>query len=108
MSVTTMTREFTFDADETCKVRWTFHIGADDDGAVIEDVEIEGYRTEPEGRERGCLGHPKTISALLRGRPLADLDAEELAEATCARDQSCGQALAECLQQLKSEFVKPS
>ncbi len=99
-----LTREFEFDPDATCKVRWTFTIPADDRQPRIENVVIEGYRQTEESRERGCLGHPRTIEALLTQRPLRSIDEGALAATCCVRHQSSGQALAHCIRRLKEEF----
>ena len=72
------------DAD-TCKSCFTFKLNNDSGKVVIDNLEIVG--------SKGCGGHPRTISALVRGRALEELPEEALAGAACGRAMSCGQTL---------------
>ena len=93
-----ITRTFTFEGDDTCKQDWVFTLEDGPDGVVVRDLEVR----EREER-RGCTGHPATIVALVRGRPLDSIDVDALSEAACGRDIACGQALAVCLRRLAAE-----
>ena len=98
------TREFTFEPDRTCKIRWTFRLGGDPADPVVEEVRIVGRRKDPSStREHGCLGHPRTIEALLRGRRVSSVPLEELEAQDCPRPRSCGQCLAECLRNIREK-----
>ena len=102
MPETVRQRVFTFSETSTCKIRWIFQLVDGPAGPVIRDLEIRAFVKE-NGKELGCRGHPKTIIALVRGRPLRDLDSEALALAACIKELSCGQALARCLRELAAE-----
>ena len=93
-------REFIFDVDKTCKMKWTFAISQTDQGPVIDDIEILPHTTS-NGTERGCVGHPKTIISLIKGRPLNTLDIQALLQTSCLREISCGQALGQCLADIR-------
>ena len=102
MPTKTFTRNFTFDSKDTCKSEWRFTLSdGDENGAVIEDLEIIPHTTD-DGDPRGCWGHPATIIALLRGLPVSSIDVDALTTAVCARNIACGQALARCLKELIS------
>ena len=91
--------EFCFEKGETCKRRWRFELSSGPEGPVIERVEIEAHPKDS-GGEQGCKGHPKSLAALVRGRAVASLPTDELADAACGMRFSCGQALAKCLREL--------
>jgi hypothetical protein len=95
MTSVSLIREFTFSEEDTCKRTWIFKLLESADGLVVDDLEIV-EDPEPEG----CKGHPKTIAALVRGRPVNSIDTEVLAEAACGRDVACGQLLAKCIQEI--------
>ena len=95
MTFAFFTREFTFNGEDTCNRRWIFTLSESADGLVVSDLEITG-EPEPEG----CVGHSKTITALVRGRPINSIGVGALAEATCVRSLSCGQVLARCLREI--------
>jgi hypothetical protein len=104
MPTRTFTRTFAFPPAETCKHEWVFTLSDGVDGAVIESLEIKAHTTDA-GKDRGCLGHPLSISALVRGLPVESIDVEALAQAGCARSVACGQALARCLLEIRQEFA---
>jgi len=94
-----MAPTFTFlfkpaDTDNTCKKLFSFDLQKEGGCVYINNLTIEG--------DKGCVGHPKTISALLKGRNIGELPVEELSVCTCARDISCGQQVAKALQQIKN------
>lgn len=97
----TTTYEFTFDSEQTCKTTWRIEVVSRVDGPVIRDVQVQAGLT-PNGKEMGCKGHPRTIAALVRGQRVDAIDVQALVETACTRPCSCGQALAECLQQIRS------
>ncbi len=99
----TTEREFTFDGEETCKGRWSFSLAEGPDGTVVKRLRVVANKRPGTDKERGCLGHPRTIIALIEGRSLASLDVEALARAACVKKVSCGQALAECLRKMAGE-----
>ena len=84
------TVEFDMSQEDTCMKRWVFNLKQDSGEPVIESVEIERER-------QGCVGHPKTISALVRNVPVNALDVEALSQTQCARSTSCGMVLASCV-----------
>lgn len=94
----TWTRTFEYPEDDTCKARWTFTLEGQGAEAVIHDIRI-AEREEPVG----CQGHPGTVTALLRGRKLRELDVRALLESGCLREISCGAVLARCLSILQRE-----
>jgi len=94
----TVTREFSFEAEDTCKQTWRFSLRQGAGGWIVEDLQIED-REQPVG----CGGHPRTIAALVKGRPVKSIDVDALAEAARGRSMACGQALARCLRQIMEE-----
>jgi len=98
MADETITREVSFEAEDTCKQTWRFSLTHGAEGWIVEDLQIED-------REQavGCGGHPKTITALVKGRSVKSIDVDALAEAACGRRMACGQALARCLRQIAEE-----
>ena len=103
MAETSRTHRFSFEAERTCKIRWAFRLSEGPDGPLVEEVEIVGHKKTPESREHGCLGHPGTIAALLRGRAVRSLPLDELEASPCVRERSCGHVLAECLRRILAE-----
>ena len=88
----------TADPEATCKDQWRFVLSPLDGGRDyrIDDLEATG--------KRGCLGHPRTIAALLRGRTIGEIDLEALSDTPCARNESCGKTLAMVVGQLRSQL----
>ena len=80
----------------TCKHIFDFELIREGDDFVIQKLEITGHA--------GCIGHPKTISALLKGRRLSELPLEDLSEASCLLNSSCAQELAKAIEQMKKEL----
>lgn len=93
------TRTFKMDPKNTCFISWKFTLSEGRQGTVIEDIEVIHSR-RPNGRRRGCKGHPKTILALIKGRPVRSIDTELLRDTPCPRPTSCGEALAGCLKKM--------
>lgn len=98
----TITREYAFEADSTCKTRWVFRISQGADGPVIEDLQVHPHRHD-DGSEAGCSGHHGTIMALMKGRPVKSVWIEGLMGSPCGQDYSCAQALAVCLKKILDE-----
>lgn len=82
-------------SEDTCKERFDFDLKEIDGELYIDNISIKG--------ETGCLGHPKTISALLKNRKISDLPMEVLDSCTCRRKFSCGQQLVKAIKQLNKE-----
>ena len=97
--MSTIIRKFEFE-ENTCKHEWIFKLSESAQSLVIEDLEIISHY-QKDGRPQGCLGHPKTIVALLKQRMVDSIDIDELSQSACALEFSCGQALAECLRKLQ-------
>ena len=93
------TYSFTCDAENHCKQNWIFEIESIDGKSIINNIEI----TERE-KPKGCFGHPKTITALVKGVDLENIDTDLLSETDCIRDISCGQFLADCINTIKSRL----
>ncbi len=89
---------FTCSAENHCKQDWNFEIENINGESIIKNLEI----TEEE-KPRGCFGHPKTITALVKGMDLEKIDINSLKEADCVKDISCGQFLADCIETMKSQ-----
>lgn len=91
-------KAYTFDTDQSkhCKSRWTFNILKKDQGFIVDSIKIEERESA-----KGCIGHPKTIEALLKGREINSLDINALMESDCKMGISCGQFLASCLEEIK-------
>ncbi len=89
---------FNCTAENHCKQDWIFEIENTNDILIINNLEI----TEEE-KPRGCFGHPKTISVLVKGMELEKIDVDTLKEADCIKDISCGQFLADCIETIKSQ-----
>ena len=76
-------------AVDTCKTLYEFKLSSRSDGTYIEDLIITG--------PKGCVGHPKTLSALLKGRKAEELPLEDLSLTGCVRKSSCGQEMAKAI-----------
>lgn len=83
--------------DDTCLKKWSFEIEKNDNKKIINDIQIAFTN-------KGCKGHPQTISALVKGRALDDIDVEALLQTSCFRSQSCGKSLGLCIQKLAADF----
>ena len=79
----------------TCKHIFDFELTREGDDLMVRELTITGHA--------GCIGHPKTISALVKGRKISELPMEELTEAACGLDSSCGQELAKAIEQIKKD-----
>ena len=97
---TTITRTYTVEEEDTGKYAWTFTLKHNSQDWIIDDLHVD-EREKP----RGCFGHPKMITALLKGRILHSISLNELAEAFCGHSLSCGQVLAQCLTDLSNELA---
>ena len=95
----TIIKEYSFEPENTCKSKWKFELEKIAGMWVINSLEIE-ERAQP----LGCEGHPKTIQALLKNRPINSIDVNSLAESYCEKETSCSQVLAKCITQLKHDF----
>lgn len=87
--------EFDVSNEDTCMKKWCFEIEEEGEKEIIKNLNIEF-------KLRGCKGHPKTISALVKSRPLNTINTDLLAETTCARGKSCGMILGECVSQIRN------
>lgn len=88
-------QEFDTSGQNTCMNSWSFELQQVGSLApVIRALKI-GQGSQ------GCPGHPKTISALVKGRAIDQIDIEALATTDCPRSQSCGQVLGDCVTELK-------
>ena len=78
-----------------CKLKWNFTIRKENNELLIDDLIIEE-------REKaiGCFGHPKTITALVKGRTISSIDLNSLQEVECKKEISCGSFLADCLRKI--------
>ena len=84
------TIEFDKTGEDTCMKHWAFTLEVGADEAIIKSISIK-----PSGE--GCVGHPKTIMALVRDVPAKSIDTERLAKTKCVRKTSCGMNLAACV-----------
>lgn len=80
------------DGSDTCKVSFNFELKEEEGKIIIKQLTIDG--------EKGCIGHNKSISLLVRDRVVQELPIEELKEAGCKRASSCSQELAKALELL--------
>jgi len=82
----------------TCKHIFEFELSRDGETnqLIVQSLTITGHA--------GCIGHPKTISALVKGRAISELPLEDLTEAACSLDSSCGQELAKAIEKMKKEL----
>lgn len=95
-------RKFIFNLtdEDTCMKTWEFDLSITEEGSLINELNID-YTG------RGCKGHPKTISALLKNRELTSIDTKLLSENTpCARSFSCGKALGHCIDDILKNLQK--
>lgn len=80
--------------EDTCMQNWLFDIEENGSEKIIRSVDIEFDR-------RGCMGHPKTIAALVTNRSVDSINTDLLAKTACARGKSCGMILGECLEKIQ-------
>ncbi len=80
------------DGTDTCKVSFNFELKEEEGKIIIKRLTIDG--------EKGCIGHNKSLSLLIRDRVVQDLPIEELKEAGCKKASSCSQELAKALELL--------
>jgi hypothetical protein len=99
MSETKLTKEYSFEDRHTCKSYWTFELEKVAGMWIIQSLQID-EREQP----IGCEGHPKTLMALLKNRPVNSIDVNALSDSYCEKDISCSQVLAKCITQLKEDF----
>jgi len=95
MANETVEHTFVFEDEGTCKQTWRFSISEKDGDKVIEDLQIDEREIE-----EGCMGHPKTLSILLKGRSTKSIDLKELEGTYCKKWVSCGQILGKCLEKI--------
>jgi hypothetical protein len=88
--------EFDLSDEDTCMKHWAFSLEEHDDQTIIKSIKIKPT-------VEGCVGHPKTIMALVRDMPVAALDTERLSRTKCVRTTSCGMNLATCVEAIASE-----
>lgn len=95
-------RIVTFDLsdEDTCMKQWEFTVQGNGKTSIIQSIKIK-----PSGE--GCVGHPKTIMALVRDTPVSALDTERLAATKCVRTKSCGMSLASCVDAIASGNSQP-
>jgi len=89
----TMDVVFEMDTEDTCMKEWYFGIEKDESGKKITNSKIVYSK-------QGCNGHPKTISALIKGNNLESINVDELMKTDCFRSQSCGMTLGKCVTEL--------
>lgn len=87
--------EFDVSNEDTCMKTWIFDMEDEGSEQMIHNLDITYTH-------RGCMGHPKSISALVKNRPLSTIDTNLLAETTCARGKSCGMILGQCISQIRN------
>lgn len=93
------TEKFNVSDKDTCHGEWNFNLKKIHGSIIIESIEIINSN-------RGCQGHPKTISALVQNIPIENLDLDTLAKADCVHEASCGMVLAKCVEKLKMQRRK--
>ncbi len=98
MTETEMSTYNPVDGTDTCKVSFNFELKEEEGKIIIKQLTIDG--------EKGCIGHNKSISLLVRDRVVQDLPIEELKEAGCKRASSCSQELAKALELLLKSRTK--
>ncbi len=101
MNETKVTKEYSFEPENTCKSKWTFELEKVAGLWLIQSLKIN-ERAAP----KGCEGHPKSLEILLKNRPVNSIDVNALADSYCDKDISCSQVLAKCINQLKEDFGK--
>lgn len=84
------------EGEDTCKEFFDFELEKKDGAVYIRNLSITG--------EPGCVGHPKSLCILLKGRDINKLPIEELKAAGCNRNSSCGQELSKALKQLQKDL----
>ncbi|MBK5112279.1 MAG: TSCPD domain-containing protein [Candidatus Heimdallarchaeota archaeon] len=89
---------FPEEGTDTCKVSFDFEFVEEEDKIIIKQLTIDG--------EKGCIGHNKSISLLIRNRAIQDLPLEELTEAGCKKASSCSQQLSKALELLVEQRKK--
>lgn len=87
--------EFDVSNEDTCMKTWVFDIDENGSEQIIQNLDITFTR-------QGCMGHPKSISALVKNRSVESIDTDLLAETTCARGKSCGMILGQCISQIRN------
>ena len=93
-------RHFVYSPPEdvnTCKQRYEFQYRTEGDDIIVEQLSVTG--------DKGCKGHPRTISVLLKGRRVNDLPIDDLTAITCTRDSSCPQQLVQAVVALRKEIA---
>lgn len=88
------TEKFDMSNTDTCHAEWNFNLKKIDDEIIVESIDIINSN-------RGCQGHPKTITALVQNIPIDNLDLEALSKANCIHETSCGMVLAKCVENIK-------
>lgn len=88
--------EFDMGNEDTCMKHWTFTLQVSGKQSIIKSIKI---KPSPEG----CVGHLKTIMALIRDTPVSSLDIEQLSDTKCIRTKSCGMNLASCVEAIALE-----
>jgi len=78
------------DGTDTCKVSFNFELKEEEGKIIIKQLTVDG--------EKGCIGHNKSMSILIRNKKISEIPIEELKEAGCRRAVSCNQILAKALQ----------
>jgi hypothetical protein len=89
---------FDFKGEKTCMKTWTFDIENGDGELKVKDSKIDFSG-------QGCKGHPKTISALIRNRPLDTIDTEVLRGTGCFQPLSCGMNLGSCIDEIRKIII---
>ena len=89
------TIEFDLSNEDTCMKHWKFIVQGSGRKAIIKSIKI---KPSPEG----CVGHPKTIMALVKDTAVSSLDTAGLSKTKCVRGKSCGMNLASCVQAIAS------
>ena len=82
--------EFDLSDYDTCMKHWTFTLEESDNQTIIRSIKIKPSA-------EGCVGHPKTIMALMKNAPVAAIDTESLTKTRCVRSTSCGMNLGSCV-----------
>ena len=88
------TKKFDMSDKDTCHGEWNFNLKKVNGKTIIESIDIVNSN-------RGCQGHPKTISALIQNIPIDSINLAALSEADCIHETSCGMVLAECVNNIK-------
>ncbi|GAB7089716.1 TSCPD domain-containing protein [Marinifilum fragile] len=87
--------KFDVSKEDTCMKTWVFDIEENGDEQIICNLDITFTR-------QGCMGHPKSISALVKNRSIESIDTDLLVETTCSRGKSCGMILGQCISQIRN------